>query len=274
MTKDQVYEAAVERGTKLLELFTNHTKAIPQSDFTDPEDLDDSGYVANDEYLFADVERLSTPFRDLGANSKMDYHGGKNILVHHLYNQGFTNDKRIRPYFAQICNPEAGIIVAEGNLTVPVAAIFEEVSIEMPLLRHWSDIAFLQYLSTFPSPPPQPLPLKYIFRLTIMNATTCEVLKSVIAKQGVEEYSLWPGLTFDIESEEGRAILGSPNGAGVAWMLLQHKTQLGEKKIEKVTVFYATGQSDLFRWPSLLFWFAQVDGEGGVQPYNCMVCTD
>ncbi|KAI2476619.1 hypothetical protein Ptr902_11966 [Pyrenophora tritici-repentis] len=253
MTNDQLYQTAVEKGIKLLEYFTN-TIPIPQSQFTDPEDLYDEGHVASDEYLFVDVERLSTPFRDLGTNSVMDHEGGKNILVHHVYDQGFENDIRIRPYFAQICNPEAGILVAEGNLTVPVAAIFEDLFIEILLLQHWLDIAFLQYLSTFPSPPPQPLPLKYIFQLTIMNETTCEILKSVIAKQDAEECGSWPGLTFDIDSEEGRAILGSPNGAGVAWMLLQHRLQLGERQIEKVTVFYATDQGDLCKWPSLLFW--------------------
>jgi hypothetical protein len=67
-------------------------------------------------------------------------------------------------------------------------------------------------------------------------------------------YELWPGITFDIQSEEGKAILGTPYGSGVAWMLIQHSKALRERTIKKVTIFYSPKKDDLFRWPSLLFW--------------------
>ena len=273
MAKNSDYEAALEKGTKLLQLLTDPAEPPPQSYFTDVEDLDENGYVSSTDYIFTDMDRLSDPFRDLGADSEMVDNGGKNILVHHVYGEKFTQNLMVGefpntllsvltavqgtlPYFAQVCNPEAGILIADGNLTVPAAVMLEDELTKLPPLHYWSDIAFLQYLSTFPSPPPQPLPLNYVLRLGIMNHDTYQVLGNIFAGHGLHQCHSWPGLTFDIESEEGRAILGTPNGSGVAWMLIQHKAQLGEKKIKKVTVFHASASGDhcISGRPSLLFW--------------------
>lgn len=80
------------------------------------------------------------------------------------------------------------------------------------------------------------------------------MLNKIIKMHGRSMYELWPDITFDIQSEEGKAILGTPHGSGVAWMLIQHSKALRERITKKVTIFYAPKKDDLFRWPSLLFW--------------------
>lgn len=40
-----------------------------------------------------------------------------------------------------------------------------------------------------------------------------------------------------MESREGLAILGSTNGASTAWFLIQHREELGAKKIKEVVVW-------------------------------------
>ncbi|OAL04328.1 hypothetical protein IQ06DRAFT_290457 [Phaeosphaeriaceae sp. SRC1lsM3a] len=145
-------------------------------------------------------------------------------------------------------------------------------------LYHWSDITYLQWLiasstttvtqspasttdATHPletsSAPPaatSPAPIKYIFRVGIQNVPTYSILNKIMIKHNRDTYEIWPGVAFPIDSEEGKAILGTPNGAGVAWLLAQHKKELGNLAIKKVTVFYAENESDLCRWPSLCFW--------------------
>lgn len=79
--------------------------------------------------------------------------------------------------------------------------------IDLPLLRHWSDVAFLQYLSSFRSPLVQPISLNYVFRIQIQNSGTLLVLNKIIKMHGRSMYEPWPGITFDIQSEEGKAIL-------------------------------------------------------------------
>ncbi|QDS73117.1 hypothetical protein FKW77_001062 [Venturia effusa] len=51
----------------------------------------------------------------------------------------------------------------------------------------------------------------------------------------------WPGKTFSMDSEAGKVLLGSPNGRGVAWFLLQHKMAFGLKTITSAVVFKEYG---------------------------------
>lgn len=149
-------------------------------------------------------------------------------------------------------------MIADSNLSPAYAAKYddkgEEEATELPSLRHWSDVAFLQYLSSFPEPPVRPIPLNYVFRVQMQNAATSLILNKIISKHVTFKYETWPDITFGMDTEEGKAILGTPNGAGIAWVLVQHRKSFGEKRIEKVTLFHAAKKHDLFRWPSLLLW--------------------
>ncbi|KAJ4993437.1 hypothetical protein SVAN01_00985 [Stagonosporopsis vannaccii] len=73
--------------------------------------------------------------------------------------------------------------------------------------------------------------------LRLINAA----LESYVVPDGEERITTvpeWPGITFDIETEACKALLGSPNGIAAAYFLSQHKEELGGNKyIDKVTVF-------------------------------------
>ena len=45
-----------------------------------------------------------------------------------------------------------------------------------------------------------------------------------------------------MDSDEGRALWGSPNGEGIGWLLAQHKEQFGIKTVTSVTVFLDEAQ--------------------------------
>jgi hypothetical protein len=53
-------------------------------------------------------------------------------------------------------------------------------------------------------------------------------------------------------TDEGKAILGSPNGRGVAFFLYQHKNILGIKTVDSVTIFSTTG-GDGEAWYQAIF---------------------
>lgn len=42
---------------------------------------------------------------------------------------------------------------------------------------------------------------------------------------------------YGMDTDEGKAILGSPNGQGVGWLLIQHKSQLGMRTVQSVAVW-------------------------------------
>lgn len=65
-------------------------------------------------------------------------------------------------------------------------------------------------------------------------------------------------MTFNATSLEGQALIGTPNGIGVAYLFIQHKRKLGHKMISAVTIFHPKG----YGW-MLLFHIVDV-----VRPQN------
>ena len=47
----------------------------------------------------------------------------------------------------------------------------------------------------------------------------------------------WPGMTFQPGSVEFRALMGTPHGKGVAWMLVDRPYGLRGKNIASITMF-------------------------------------
>ncbi|KAF1914819.1 hypothetical protein BDU57DRAFT_596691 [Ampelomyces quisqualis] len=119
----------------------------------------------------------------------------------------------------------------------------------LPRLRFFSDIMWAYWVRDNP----KIKDIRYFFVLGISNDQTNQVIASVLQKKG-KTLSAWPGLTVGTESDEGKALLGSPNGATFAYFLLQHKAQLGYKTISKVTIFRPDSDDDIeFVDASLLF---------------------
>jgi hypothetical protein len=142
-------------------------------------------------------------------------------------------------------NPKAGLFIAQVNTTpenMLSQAERKSNTSKIPELKRWSDVAFLQWkdLSVDGVVPN----LKFVGRVFIHNDITRTVLKTVLANirrkksVGDEHLPQWPGVTFTMESDEGKALLGTPNGSGVAWLLAQHKKELGHKIVDRVRLWY------------------------------------
>ena len=68
----------------------------------------------------------------------------------------------------------------------------------------------------------------------------------------------WPGMPFETTTDAGTALLGSPNGWGVGYMVAQHNQELGGKVVDRVVVF-----SDLFfPFPNIAFHIGKAGGGG------------
>lgn len=102
-------------------------------------------------------------------------------------------------------------------------------------LGHYSDITFLEWEHLAGD---KTNGLQYIFRNNIINRQTKNAIFQALANSGVEDGPVaWPGHKFDMQSKEGKAILGTPNGNGIAWILFSHRAQLGWKTVKSVVVF-------------------------------------
>ncbi|KXS99094.1 hypothetical protein AC578_3522 [Pseudocercospora eumusae] len=79
--------------------------------------------------------------------------------------------------------------------------------------------------------------LEHVFRYNIITDSTEDVLKLVTGEQDARHVGMWPGVSYPIAEPQGLALLGTVHGAGVAWMLSQHKEAMGVRAIDRVNVF-------------------------------------
>ena len=63
--------------------------------------------------------------------------------------------------------------------------------------------------------------LNYVFRMEMSNEDTIEVIRRILGGF----YGPWPGVEVPMTDAAGLAVLGTPNGRGVAWLLATHKEQ-------------------------------------------------
>lgn len=98
--------------------------------------------------------------------------------------------------------------------------------------------------------------LRFILKLNIENAPTMNVIYQAVG--GQNNLGTWQNkATFSLEQDEGIALLGTPIGTGVGYILAQHKDQLGHRTVGQVYVWDQSASSrprpDSSIHPCLLF---------------------
>ena len=106
----------------------------------------------------------------------------------------------------------------------------------LPRLRQLSDIWFVTY-SNFMASQNKPLDgLKGVLQHLVINGESKSIISKVMNSVDANLVR-WPGDDFQPNSDESAALLGSPNGRGAAWLLINRK-QLGHKTFDSVRVWY------------------------------------
>ncbi|KAL1603492.1 hypothetical protein SLS60_005079 [Paraconiothyrium brasiliense] len=109
--------------------------------------------------------------------------------------------------------------------------------------------------------------IKYFWTQQVANSESASIIASALKMWG-KELTKWPGATWSMESDEGKALLGSPNAISFGYFLISHKKELGNKKITKVQVFLGDEKRDVAdekTHPEMLFYVEDVKGPGGQQ---------
>ncbi|KAF1835622.1 hypothetical protein BDW02DRAFT_279021 [Decorospora gaudefroyi] len=229
--QSQVYEKALAKGKQLYAMMLANDSNAGQM-FLPP------------------LASATSPFHDLNDIAKWGYDLFKNEVptehtidykTHHL-NPVVVNGKTYpatRAMFSNDINLGTGILTAHVNITPAQAAISNKLPATIPLpdLAHWSDVAFLQWKDATAGLNPMPC-LRAVVRDQIINRTTALVIDYILSSQlsWIEKDKRYPSFTFMADSDEGLALLGTPNGAGVAYLLIQHKQLdgLGHRVVEEV----------------------------------------
>lgn len=106
---------------------------------------------------------------------------------------------------------------------------------ERPTLWHLSDMYFLIWHKLFQDAGLPTTAPKWIVRDHVVNSEARKVIDHL-------DIGEWPGSIYTPDQDEFKALLATPNGSGVAWLLLQHKDIFGVKTVKTIRV-YQNGHS-------------------------------
>ncbi|CAL8584659.1 hypothetical protein XPA_010247 [Xanthoria parietina] len=107
-----------------------------------------------------------------------------------------------------------------GRLGVPKAARPAAI----PELNRLSDVMWYTWDLLASSP----ANLRFIGQDTVTNGVSAVVIDEILERAGSPD-APWPGKTFALDTDEGLALLGIPNGVAVAWLLLDRYRTMGER---------------------------------------------
>lgn len=273
------YSEAIDKGRKLLGQLRIPSATL--SPFTAPTNLCEWGYTTTRSTVMYGHPFHST-FQALAPDSIIT---AKEVSSTHTTST--THDGvRIPSTSARFINAfdfRNGILIAGSNFGPEYAGQHTTLrdGEALPQLRYWSDAVYLQarFLASdecrVPGGVVRPAfdaikGLRSVVRLGIENKDTNAIVHRIVRDKVTSDCQYdtaiqsidagcphcskkieWPGLTVDIESQEGLALLGTPNGVGVAWLLKQH-AELTCKTITRVSVWCDTEKHPLR--PNLVFW--------------------
>ncbi|KAL8901982.1 MAG: hypothetical protein Q9207_004925 [Kuettlingeria erythrocarpa] len=117
-----------------------------------------------------------------------------------------------------------------AEAAVPAA----DMPARLPRMHQLSDLIWL----TWESVTEHPGSLRYYAVQGIKNKISLDLVNSILqARRGTTTGVGWERrVTFDLGSEEGMALFGSPNGIAVNWLLIHHAAEMGRRE-PRVTVY-------------------------------------
>ncbi|KAF5669533.1 hypothetical protein FDENT_11515 [Fusarium denticulatum] len=165
-----------------------------------------------------------------------------------------TNGEHTGAFFRNSFAVNPGVIIADNNFAVSATGS-DDGKKPITHIKKWSDATWMQWDRVCTEADGDVGDLKYIIRSKIANYATLEIiLRAILSRyersprRNKKTIGTWKNkLTFTPakDKEEFPAILGSPNGSGAAFMLINHKERLGVKTIKRIDVFVPEGSFEV-----------------------------
>lgn len=102
----------------------------------------------------------------------------------------------------------------------------------IPPLNRVSDVMWTVWSTVSKSPNS----LRYIGIDQVTNSDTLGIMKTIFEKGEAKGPVKWPGLKFGLDTEEGQALLATPSGLAIAWLMIDRAGKLG-KRIPTVSIY-------------------------------------
>ncbi|KAL8888867.1 MAG: hypothetical protein Q9215_003778 [Flavoplaca cf. flavocitrina] len=137
-------------------------------------------------------------------------------------------------YYHNKMIPSSGTIIAEANYSPK----FKAPNQPLPPLNRWSDIVWLSWVAEAGADASN---LILILRNNIITQSTRDLLEFIHSARPDDLQLPWPGIAYDPRStKEGKAILATSHGQGVAYLLKDHSDVLG-RRVPVARIFTVAG---------------------------------
>ncbi|KAJ5895017.1 hypothetical protein N7495_006708 [Penicillium taxi] len=238
--EDSDWDKALNAGKKIAADFTG---TPTQSKWTNVNSLETNGWTdqVDDPETF---KSLSAVFTSIGLDR------ADNTIITLIQDQDVTVDGTeylaSNGFYKNTYNVKAGVIIANDNKS-PREKRFEDGNDcdDVVPLAKFSDVVFLEWQKLAGTSVDG---LKYMIRSEIDNAATKAVIRKACGLAANEEdwSKIEDAQEFLPGTDNFNALLGSPNGRGLGYMLSQHQSKLGKgKTVTKITV---QGQKVVRTW--------------------------
>ena len=118
----------------------------------------------------------------------------------------------LRRRYHNAYSPHAGVIIG-NNVESPRHMQRDRPSLVLPDLQAWSDVTWLEWVQQCQQAGVDPGNLRFVIHEFISNEETIEVIKGILTARGLDPEPDWPGLRVDIDTDDGKALFGTPNGS-------------------------------------------------------------
>ncbi|KAL8651349.1 MAG: hypothetical protein Q9226_004743 [Calogaya cf. arnoldii] len=96
----------------------------------------------------------------------------------------------------------------------------------IPQLNRLSDMMWYKWNSLVTDP----ATLRFIGHDNINNKLSKSIIEEILLRTTGNKFAPWPGNSFGLDTDDGKALLGTPNGIGVAWLLLDRYRDMGKRE--------------------------------------------
>ncbi|KAL8710168.1 MAG: hypothetical protein Q9220_005251 [cf. Caloplaca sp. 1 TL-2023] len=248
---DITWQKALDDGERMINLLRGDRLPNP---WNDADQLIKNGWSTfniGEDDLTDELDKPGGPFQAL----RIKQDGGRIIRVRQ--DKGFDNAcyEDLHPTlgeYDQVYNIPSRTIIAIRSFS-PLSNIgrqYPDAQQRLPFLNKWSDLTWIVWsAATNNQNNAQGIPvrdtLKYVFRNHIVTPRSMETMNAVFPRPGSNSDAnmntgfeqAWPGVTFPAGSIEFQALIGTPHGKGVVFLVVDH---LQGRGIESVTMWTTT----------------------------------
>lgn len=245
------WDVATGKGRNLVKLLDSVEPSqcgVPESKFSDGTAFSEYGwtkeYQGSPKVHDKDDTEKRAGWQHAAEKLRLSVSDGKNIQYDLRQTKNITiNGRSYRSaggFYSNVVNTDGGIFALHGlsprTRGAQQGPPFDgSPGNELVPLQSWADLTFLEWVDACKGDEGCVKGLHTVVKCRVQNNVTDHIATQALG--GLDKWKTWPGTTFAKDSQQYEALMGTPSGRGVAWLLLTRRQQLGYKFVERIDLW-------------------------------------